>query len=284
MSENENTPPVPADTPEARAEANAQVAMTNPAMVPDKFKNEDGSVNGDALLQSYLHMEQRMSNAPVSEDPPANEQPQAVTDPGQALDTGAAPSEAGSIAEAFDGPAPVEGSTLWSQVETELSTNGAITEGTLKALRDQGVPETLIASAAYGRQAKLKSDMDAAYDITGGQENFDATMAWAKTNLSEADKATVSEGLKGPNSLVILQGLHARYAAEQATSGQVNTGASGQPSLGPAAERVAPFTSAREQHAAISDPRYISDPEYRAKVDMRMQLAAGINPQYLGEI
>ena len=277
----ENTPQTPADTPEAKAVANVEVAMNNPAMVPDKFKNEDGSVNGDALLQSYLHMEQRMSGVPVSETPPANEQPQAVTDPSQALKTEDT-ADAGSIAEAFDGPAAPEGSDLWKQVETELSTGGEITPETFNALKQAGVPESLIASAAYGRQAKMKSDMDSAYEITGGKESFDATMEWAKTNLSEADKATMSQGLKGPNSLMILQGLHAKYQASAESSGQVDTGSAGQPALGPAADRIVAFTSPREQHAAMCDPKYISDPEYRAKVDMRLQLSAGIPPEHLG--
>jgi len=283
MPENENTPPIPADTPEARAEVNAKVALANPDMVPDKFKNEDGSVNGDALLQSYLHMEQKMSGAPDTEDQLANEQPEAVTDPAHALVEGDSTPDSDSLAEAFDGPEIPEGSELWNRVEKEFSSSGELTPETFKALKEAGVPDALIASASYGRQAKMKSDMDKAYAITGGKEDFDATMNWAKDNLNDTEREAVSEGLKGSNALVILEGLHARrVTAQPASSGQIDTGAASPSAIGGTSDaNLRPFENSREQHAALSDPRYGSDPEYQKQVDKRLMVGSGINPEDL---
>jgi len=56
-----------AQSSQTNSEQAASLLDREPVQVPDKFKNKDGSLNSDALLKSYLHLEKRQG---AGEAPP----------------------------------------------------------------------------------------------------------------------------------------------------------------------------------------------------------------------
>lgn len=267
-------------TPEERAAHDVKVLLANPGQVPAKFINADGSVNADAMLQSYLHLERQNSGVPTD----AAAAPAANTAPNTADPAANAAPKPESLAEALNGATPPAGADLWKQVETELAA-GEVTEASLKGLKEAGVPDSLIALAAHGASTKKKTDMDAALGITGGQEGFDATMQFVRDNFDATQQEGITQAFSGPNSLLVLQGLHAQMVAAGAASGQVNTATSGNPAIAPDADAsLRPFASPQDQVNAMRDKRYKTDDNYRREVEMRVLIGRGATRETLREM
>lgn len=270
-------------SPEARAQANASAVMAHPEMVPAKFRNADGTVNADALVQSYLALEQKQGGTDPTSQPSAITPPDlstsGATDPtglAKSLDAGKENTpQANSLATVLDGPVPVAKEKIWETVQTELRTTNAVSETTLAALKEMGVPDTLVAAAVTGAQAKAASDLTKAHAVCGGEDGLKDDVQWAKDNLSVADLAVTAEGLKGPNALMILQGLHAQATASRAASGQVDTGQAPAPTIPAASGALKPFASVAEQQAAQASKEYKLDPAFRQQVEQRIMLGAG---------
>jgi len=265
-------------TPEGIAQTQVNTLLSNPAQIPAKFKDANGVVNVDALTASYLELERARSGVPatpVTETPAAN-----AADAADALtqsDT-STPADAESLADALSEPKAPEGADLWTAVGKEFDETGSLSEGTVKGLLDAGVPQAMIEAAVAGRKIKQQQDMVKAADLVGGKEELDATLAWAKENLSDAEKQAIIPQLRGAQAETILMGLHARrVAAAPAASGQVDTSniAGGTLPQGNPAANLVPFRDWNEQQSAMRDPRYQTDPDYRAECEARLILGAG---------
>jgi hypothetical protein len=265
-------------TPEGRAQAQTQIAMQFPANVPDKFKREDGTVDGDALLQSYLHLEQKQS----SPDPTPSQSQEPTGTPADSSTTAqsqdaSSSDDPASLAEALEGPKPPEGADLWLTAKQQLQEKGTVDDAVVNALVQSGVPTEAIQAMAAGVLAQRKNEVQAAYDAVGGKENFTATMEWARSNLNDAERAAFAEALKGPGAIFALQGIASRAATAGAPSGQVNTSEGG--TIAPNPDSVIqPHRSAQDMQNAMMDPKYRLDPEYRKKVDRQVMAGAGIDP------
>ena len=77
-------------------------------------------------------------------------------------------------------------------------------------------------------------------------------------------------------------GMHQRrLAADPASSGQVDTSAVAGSTLPPGnpLANLKPFRDWGEQKAAMADPRYKTDPDYRATCEARLMLGAGFEIQ-----
>lgn len=288
----QNTEATPApNTAEERAQANVNIALANPDMVPDKFKSADGSVNGDALLQSYLHMERMASgqNQQIEDPTPASEQTtsdaaESSTTTTDSPDDSSSPE---SLAEAMEGKAPPPGADLWALAQEQIRAAGNVDEAVLNGLREQGVPDVALAAMANGIKAQQKADMDAAHEACGGKEGFDATIKWAKDNLPAQEQAAITEAFKGPNAVLVLQGLYARAMGAGAIaqpSGQVNTGVGGT-AIAPNPDSQLPrIESPQDMQALMRDPKYRSDAEYRRKVDKAIMQGAGVPSDVLRQL
>lgn len=271
------TPIVPdTTTPEGVAAAQVNTLLTNPAQIPQKFKDADGNVNVDALTASYLELERARSGATPVEAAPAAGSPaisaaEALTEP-----TGPAPAE--SLAEALEGPKAPEAGEMWTAINAEFAATGTISEDSAKLLIASGADPAILVTFNAGREAKQKADMDTAAELVGGEAELKATLAWAKETLSDAEKAAIIPQLRGSQAETILMGLHARrMAAAPAPSGQVNTNdvAGGTLPQGNPMSNLKPFRDWNEQKAVMSDPRYQTDPEYREIAEARLILGAG---------
>jgi hypothetical protein len=123
--------------------------------------------------------------------------------------------------------------------------------------------------------------MAKAAEIVGGADRLKATFEWAKSNLPADQRAKLVADLQGPNGELVLRGLHLQASAAgnmPPVTTAVDTSL-GEGAMAPAANaNIQPFTDPQEQQAALSDPRYKTDPAYRLIVMKRIGAASGIDP------
>jgi len=267
-------------TPEGVAQAQVKTLLANPAQIPQKFKDADGTVNIDALTTSYLELERQKSGVQPDSSAAAAATSDATSGSSaqEALDSSSKPTSAESLAEALTDPKPPEAGEMWTAINAEFAATGTISDQSAKLLIASGADPAILATFNAGRAAKQKADMQTAAELVGGQENLDATLMWAKENLSPEEKAAIIPQLNGSQAETILMGLHARrMAAAPAASGQVNTDnvVGGTLPIGNPALNLQPFRDWNEQQAVMRDPRYKSDPEFREIAEARLILGAG---------
>lgn len=252
------------------AEGMVQLALKNPSNIPDKFRGADGTVDVDALTESYRALERRMSGAPDPEPEPDPE-PKGPA-PKQEPET-----PSGSFEEALSDPEPATLQETWAQAEREMQAGG-LTDATKAELTKAGVPESMITMAQQAVATKRQQDMAKATEIVGGKENLDRVFGWAKQNLSADQRQALARDLQGPNGEMVLRGLADRARSAGALGEQ---GSLQDPETGPPVasnRKVVPFRDMAEMQAAMADPRYNTDPDYRMEVAKRIGAARGIDP------
>lgn len=107
----------------------------------------------------------------------------------------------------------------------------------------------------------------------GGQEAYNATLAWATENLKPEEVAAYDNVLNSGNKDAIyfaVQALNKRYLDAVGFEGQTVSGKAGR-STGPK-----PFRSQAELSRAIRDPRYHEDPAYRNDVAARLEASGDL--------
>ena len=121
-----------------------------------------------------------------------------------------------------------------------------------------------------GQKAVVGNDMAMYMQTAGGEENYQAMVAWASTTLPPAEIAAINTQLDSTDRTAVtfaITGLKAKYEAANGKQPSILTGNSG------GVSSVAGFKSVAEMTAAMADPRYKKDPAYREAVKAR--IAAG---------
>jgi len=101
--------------------------------------------------------------------------------------------------------------------------------------------------------------------VAGGEQNFTQIVQWAQT-LSDAEKTAYNDAVKSGNVAAVklaVSGMAAKYQQSYGRDPKLVGGRASTP--GPEA-----FTSWAQVTKAMSDPRYDSDPAYRAEVENRI--------------
>ena len=170
---------------------------------------------------------------------------------------------------------------MWKAINAEFAATGTISDDSAKLLIASGADPTVLIAFNAGQAARQKADMATAAQLVGGEESLAATLAWVKDNLSADEKEAIKPHLNGPQAATVLMGLHARRLAASPESGQINTAniAGGTLPQGNPAANLKPFRDWNEQKAAMSDPRYKTDPDYRETCEARLILGAGYEIQ-----
>lgn len=158
-----------------------------------------------------------------------------------------------------------------------LAKNGNLTPAEItQAAKDFNLPENVVKAYVDSQVASLQSGVqgqiiDAAHSAVGGEANWKAFAEWANGNMEAAEVSTMMEALQGKSAAVAKTIVAQAYEAfKKAGGGPGPTDASrggSPPSQGAGATG---FASKAEQNAAIRDPKYKSDPAYRAQVEARI--------------
>ena len=163
----------------------------------------------------------------------------------------------------------------WASWQQELALSGDFSPDTRNAIKgamgvDDGVVDTFIA----GQKALRKEAYDSAAGVVGDQQTLDSILSWAGESLNDQERDDLNNMLAGPSYKTALLGLQARYNQEQANKPKQQEPAPIQnrenAAVAQDADNIKAFDSTPEMNHAMADPRYRTDPEYRAHVEARL--------------
>ncbi len=156
-----------------------------------------------------------------------------------------------------------------SDLEAEWRANGGkLTDASRDALISKGFNEADIQTYAAGREAQAKVEIDSITGALGGAEKFAEVLEWAKTGVSEAEGRAFNSAMDRATTIeekqLVAAGLHAKYVSANGSapnlvrvpSAQANTEA---------------YVSRAQLTADMRDPRYKSDPAFRARVASKLE-------------
>lgn len=248
----------------------------DPNIVPQKFVDQQGTVNVQALMASadqiglksseYINQQGQIDVNRLSvayrEKEAAQSQPPAPP---------VAPVPAINTVEPTN-PADVD----WSMVRIDDS--GVIPPAQRQALLTAKVPSSVIDSFEAGQKAIIDNNMLRLYGkLPGGKETFTAMVNWANASLEVSERQRMDAALRGPAGEMALMGYYQQFVAENPVVPQVT----GEPNLG-AVNTIGggigaggptggdrPFMNDKERRRAFNDVRYGEDIEYTEAVFAR---------------
>lgn len=283
----ENTQKVESDNVEASAapsapepgtdEYNARMAAEGSValgQVPDKFKNEDGTINMEDFSKSYMELEKQFHTP--KEDPGVEEAsnteisdgPDAVVDELRVPDV---ESEEEVVSEAEN--VGITKEDLGSMT-AELMKTGEINPDQRASLNAKGVDDVVIDAVIEGQKARMRAQYSTASEYVGGSERLSKIFGWAAHNLDENQRAHINAGLASDASEITLRGLASMYdkaSAENPASTEMRSGT--KPSQNPSSrDTVQGFSTKAEYYESydtlLKNPHNM---KLRGQIEERMQ-------------
>jgi hypothetical protein len=161
--------------------------------------------------------------------------------------------------------------TVWDTVAQEAA-KGELSEGTLNDLRNNGVPDSIIASYTDGLKAKAEARTQSAATAVGGADNLTKAMDYARNNFSPEQLEAFKGQLNGPTWEVTLKGLAMQAGLDINTAPRQDSLATSGPSSPPTSKDAVAYRDQAEMLADIQSQRYKSDPDFRDAVAARLRL------------
>lgn len=238
---------------EVNPNALPETGPQRPEGVPEKFWDaEKGEIRTDALLKSYSELEKSRSQPKEEAAEPA-EEPAASKD-GKIEK----PKEAEEAA-----PSPL--TDLITKAQTEFGESQEVSEDTIKALTEAGLPPEIVNTYLQGVQVISQQTVAEIHNFAGGEENYQAMSKWAAEQLTDSDLDAFNSALDNPQLReTAVRGLYARYQAANPSEGSLR---------GPQGQQTASgdvFQSKEEVLKAMRDPKYSSDATYRQEVTEKL--------------
>jgi len=149
--------------------------------------------------------------------------------------------------------------------QDEMNETGGLSDGAYEALEEVGIQRGMVNTWIDGQNAKAEQNIDQLYNLTGGTESYNRMLQWADDNLhpSEAEAFNKQIDNLDVTAELAVTGLFARYQQSEGAMPSLMSGDTNV-SIEPRYESLAQITS------AMSDPRYETDPAYRAQVAGRL--------------
>jgi hypothetical protein len=213
-------------------------------LLAGKFKDAED------LEQAYIELQRKLGD-PAAREEQVEEEPQEEVEEEQEVDT--------SFLE-----------RLWEESQNEYS------EETLEALQKMDAADLAQMYLDYRSQVEegepeaevlSEGDVEALQGIVGGAESYGQMMAWAQESLTEQEISMYDAVMEKGDPLSCYFAVNAlafRFQEAQGYDGQMLTGKA-------PASQAQGFRSQAELVRAMSDPRYDSDPAYRADVAAKLE-------------
>jgi hypothetical protein len=145
----------------------------------------------------------------------------------------------------------------------EFQANGDLTPATRAKLAKQGFTQEVVDNFIQGQQLIVQRTMEDIASVVGGVEQMQTVVEWARANLPPALKASYDKIHDPVMIKVLLKDLERQMNDSEGYLPQQLQGGAGE-------SRGNYFESMHEVEEAINDPRYSSDPVYRAKVAQKL--------------
>lgn len=222
-----------------------------PEHIPEKFWNaEKGEADYEAMAKSYAELEKKLSEKPADK-------------------------KEGEKADDKKGEA-TEPAALREKANAEFAEKGDLSAETYAEYEKLGVTREQIAGYIEGQKAVMALRQREAFDTAGGEDQYKAMIAWAKSAYTPAEIEAYDNAVIGSTDAAVrtnaIKNLAARYEAENGKDGNLQ-GGTNSASVGDH------FKSKAEMVKAMSDPQYKKDAAYRAQVAQKTAnaLKAGVN-------
>jgi hypothetical protein len=149
--------------------------------------------------------------------------------------------------------------------QDEMNETGGLSEGAYVALEEVGIQREMVNTWIEGQSAKAGQNIDNLLNLAGGTESYNKMLQWADSNLHPAEAEAFNKQIDSldATSELAVAGLFARYQQSEGAMPSLMAGDTNV-SIEPRYESLAQITS------AMSDPRYETDPAYRAQVAGRL--------------
>ncbi len=168
-----------------------------------------------------------------------------------------------------DAPTPPPSLDL-GKFTVEFTTQGRLSEQSYTELAERhGLSRDVVDAYIDGVQMRTEAFAKTIYDAAGGIEKYQALERWALDNLPEDEIEPIAAALRSgqaSHAALAVRGLMARYEAENGREPTLIAG-------GAPEGRMGPFRSTAEVVAAMSDPRYAVDEDYRKEVEKRLSIS-----------
>lgn len=252
--------PAPAVAPEDQQQQQQQ--GDRPQWLPENFKTPEDLAKSYTEAQSEMgRLRAKLAEFEKGVQPKPEQQQQDEQKDGdeKPLDFTKAADETKSVLE--------QAGINFDALSTEFAENGALKPESYEALQKAGFPKELVDQHIAGLQALAKQQESEVFEVVGGKQQFETMKEWASANLTQEQKDAFNDAVNSDSVPRIKQAMLALKAAYEQANGTT-------PKLmkGDANGRsgIQPFRSRAEMQAAMSDPRYGTDPAYRQDVIARM--------------
>ena len=221
-----------------------QSEQGRPEWLPEKFGTPQDLLNAyNQLEQQYTQVSQQQEDtqqAEVSEQESLDIQNTSVPQVAQLLD------ERNLDIEVF---------------QQEYNELGKLSDDAYTALEEAGIPNNVVDTWLAGQEAIADQSISQIYQSVGGEDNYNTMLNWASENLEQWELDAFNSSIENldPNAMFAVQGLMARMQNAEGIPPKLMTGESA-PSTAPRFESLAQVTE------AMKNPKYASDPAYRAQV------------------
>lgn len=209
-------------------------------LIGGKFKSQED------LLKAYQELEKKQSEATQEVEQEAEEE--ATEEPAEEV-----PAHEAALLRA-----------------SEEYAKGELSEETIDALSQMDSKELIKAYVEYysksQQQAATQVEAKTIYDSVGGEEAYGQMVAWAGQNLSADEITAYNEVTNSGNAAAIrfaVEALNGRYKASEGYEAPLVTGSKSAP-------KVQGYRSHAELSRDIGDPRYATDPAFRADVEAKL--------------
>lgn len=156
------------------------------------------------------------------------------------------------------------------EFSNEFEKTGKLSDDSFSKLEKAGIPRSYVEQYIAGLQAAQEAASKSMYDTVGGEKAYNSMIEWASGNYSEAEIDAYNKAIQQDTATqkFALESLMSRYNAAM--------GVSNEPKMVRAQKTAvaAGFRSTAEMVKAMSDPRYKTDPAYRADVETKVRNAS----------
>ena len=236
---------------EDRARKFEQLDESN-ELIGGKFKSQDD------LLKAYEELQKKLgSEAPA-------EEPSEEVEPAEGRVEEEAPEE--EVAE------PSAAAAAIKKASAAYDEAGELSEESLEELAKldskdliKAYVESYKAQTAQAQQAQIaQTEVDSLMASAGGLDQYNEMIQWASTNFSAEEIGAFNQATQtAASARFAIEALKNRYTAANGSEPQLVTGKR-------AAPAVDGYRSNAELARDIADPRYSTDPAFRADVEARL--------------
>jgi hypothetical protein len=142
---------------------------------------------------------------------------------------------------------------------------GTISEEHYAALEKAGISREIVDQYVAGQQAQAEKIRGEIFNELGGEDQFNTIVEWAVQNMSKADIERYNRDVDSGDLATVrnaVMSLAYRYEKAVGTEPKLVGGDKGAAGEG--------FKSLAQLTAAMKDPRYATDPAYRAEVQEKL--------------